>query len=82
MISQKYVNILTQRKSFRIALDIENHLGLLYGFVHPSTGDTYWWILPFVNSQLFERVLEDFAIHWKVRPNKRVVLVVDGAGWH
>ena len=30
MISPKYVNILTQRKSFRIALDIENHLGLLY----------------------------------------------------
>ena len=30
MIFPKYVNILTQRKSFRIALDIENHLGLLY----------------------------------------------------
>jgi hypothetical protein len=36
-----------------------------YGYtakVHPSTGETYWWILPFVNSQLFERVLEDFAL--------------------
>jgi transposase len=54
----------------------------LYGFVHPSTGETYWWILPFVNSQLFKRVLEDFARHWKVGPKKRVVLVVDGAGWH
>ena len=54
----------------------------LYGFVHPSSGETYWWILPFVNSQLFERVLEDFARHWKVGPKKRVVLVVDGAGWH
>jgi hypothetical protein len=50
--------------------------------VHPSTGETYWWILPFVNTQLFERVLEDFARHWKVGPKKRVVLVVDGAGWH
>jgi hypothetical protein len=30
LISPKYVNILTHRKSFRIALDIENHLGLLY----------------------------------------------------
>jgi len=46
----------------------------LYGFVHPSTGETYWWILPFVNSQLFERVLKDFAQHWKVGPKKRVVL--------
>ena len=35
-----------------------------------------------VNSQLFERVLKDFAQHWKVGPKKRVVLVVDGAGWH
>ena len=34
----------------------------LYGFVHPSTGETYWWILPFVNSQLFDRVLKDFAL--------------------
>jgi hypothetical protein len=54
----------------------------LYGFVHPSTGDTYWSILPFVNSQLFERVLKDFALNWKVTPKKRVFLVVDGAGWH
>ncbi len=38
--------------------------------VHPSTGETYWWILPFVNSQLFERVLKDFARHWKVGPKK------------
>jgi hypothetical protein len=30
LISPKYVNILTHRKSFRIALDIENYLGLLY----------------------------------------------------
>jgi hypothetical protein len=21
----------------------------LYGFVHPQSGETYWWILPFVN---------------------------------
>ncbi len=29
LISPKYVNIVTQRKSFRIARDRENHLGLL-----------------------------------------------------
>jgi transposase/predicted DNA-binding transcriptional regulator AlpA len=54
----------------------------LYGFVHPSTGETYWWILPFVNNQLFERVLKDFAQHFQVAAKKRVVLVMDGAGWH
>ena len=40
------------------------------------------WILPFVNSQLFERVLADFASHFQAGQKKRVVLVVDGAGWH
>jgi hypothetical protein len=45
----------------------------LYGFVHPSTGETYWWILPFVNHQLFERVLKDFAQHFQLGPKKRVV---------
>ena len=39
------------------------------------------WILPFVNSQLFEQVLEDFASHFQAGQKKRVVLV-DGAGWH
>lgn len=31
----------------------------LYGFVHPESGDTYWWILPLVNIDLFNRVLAD-----------------------
>jgi transposase len=54
----------------------------LYGFVHPSTGETKAWILPFVNHQLFERVLKDFAQHFQLGAKKRVVLVMDGAGWH
>jgi hypothetical protein len=29
--------------------------------VHPSTGETKAWILPFVNSQLFERVERRFC---------------------
>ncbi|GET43040.1 hypothetical protein MiSe_78600 [Microseira wollei NIES-4236] len=31
----------------------------LYGFVHPESGETYWWILPKVNIELFNRVLAD-----------------------
>jgi len=54
----------------------------LYGFVHPSTGETKAWILPFVNNQLFERVLKDFAKHFQRGAKKRVVLVMDGARWH
>ena len=31
----------------------------VYGFVHPELAETYWWLLPFVNTQLFNRVLAD-----------------------
>lgn len=31
----------------------------LYGFVHPKFGQTYWWILPYVRIDLFNRVLAD-----------------------
>jgi hypothetical protein len=31
----------------------------LYGFVHPESGETYFWILPRVNITLFNQVLAD-----------------------
>ena len=54
----------------------------LYAFVHPKTGETYWWILPYVNTQLFNKVLADFAHQFKLGANKHILLAVDGAGWH
>jgi len=54
----------------------------LYGFVHPQSGETYWWILPKVNIKLFNRVLADFAQHFGVGKNKRIVLAMEQAGWH
>jgi len=54
----------------------------LYAFVQPQTGETYWWILPYVNTQLFGRVLKDFAQHFGVGKNKRIILPLDQAGWH
>lgn len=54
----------------------------LYAFVQPQTGQTYWWILPYVNTELFSRVLKDFAEHFGVGENKRIVLPLDQAGWH
>jgi hypothetical protein len=54
----------------------------LYGFVHPESGETYWWILPQVNTQVFNRVLTDFAQEYGIGENKRILLVVDQAGWH
>ena len=54
----------------------------LYGFVRPQTGETYWWILPYVRTDLFSAVLNDFAEHFGVGHDKRIVLPLDQAGWH
>ena len=54
----------------------------LYAFVEPQTGETYWWILPRVRTDLFSAVLKDFADHFEIGPLKRVILAVDQAGWH
>lgn len=54
----------------------------LYGFVRPQTGETYWWILPYVRTDLFSAVLKDFAEHFGVGQDKRIVLPLDQAGWH
>ncbi len=54
----------------------------LYAFVQPQTGQTYWWILPYVNTELFSQVLKDFAFHFGVGQNKHVVLPLDQARWH
>lgn len=54
----------------------------LYAFVHPESGETYWWILPYVNIKLFNRVLADFAREFGLGKNKQIILAVDQAGWH
>ena len=54
----------------------------LYAFVRPQTGETYWWILPYVNTELFNQVLEDFDREFKLGAKKRVLLAIDQAGWH
>ena len=54
----------------------------LYGFVAPQSGETYFWILPYVNKELFLQVLEDFAREFGLGKEKQIMLVLDGAGWH
>jgi transposase len=39
------------------------------------------WILPCTNTQVFNRVLADFAREFQLNQNKRVLLVLDQAGW-
>lgn len=54
----------------------------LYAFVHPKSGETSWWILPYVNPKIFNKVWEDFRIEFELGANKHILLVVDRAGWH
>ena len=54
----------------------------LYGFVHPQSGKAYWLILPTVNVELFSMALNEFAKEVGVGEHKRVLLMVDRAGWH
>lgn len=51
-------------------------------FVHPESGENYWWIVPYINTEIFNLVLADFAQHFGFGEDKRVILVVDQAGWH
>ena len=55
----------------------------LYGFVRrPESGEVFWLILPTVNVELFSMALKEFAKEVGAGEEKRVLLVVDKAGWH
>jgi transposase len=54
----------------------------LYGFVRPTTGALVWFLCNRVNTALFAAVLARFAAAVGAGPGKRVILVLDGAGWH
>jgi transposase len=54
----------------------------LYGFVRPQSGEVFWLILPTVNTELFSMALSEFAKEVGAGKDKRVLLVVDKAGWH
>ena len=53
----------------------------LFGFVRPATGEVSWVVADGVNTALFSKLLAAFAREVGAGPNKRVVLVLDGAGW-
>ena len=54
----------------------------LYAFARPKTGEVHWLILPTVNAQAFSMALESFARGVGAGKKKRVLLVLDRAGWH
>jgi transposase len=54
----------------------------VYSFLQPATGQTEWLLLPTVTAAVFTIALAHFAQAVGVGPTKRVLLVLDRAGWH
>jgi transposase len=54
----------------------------LYAFVRPKTGKVHWLILPKVNVEVFSLALEHFAREVGAGKRRRILLVLDQAGWH
>jgi transposase len=54
----------------------------LYAFAPPNSGEVHWLILPTVNAAVFSVALEHFAREVGAGKRKRVLLVLDNAGWH
>jgi transposase len=54
----------------------------LYAFAHPKSGEVHWLILPRVDAEAFSVALENFAGEVGAGTSKRVLLVLDQAGWH
>ena len=51
-------------------------------FVDPATGETVWYLTDTVSKPLFADLLDAFARAVGAGPKKRVVLLLDNAGWH
>ena len=54
----------------------------LYGFVHPASGRTLWYLMPTVSAATFGQVLAAFAADAGAGPAVEILRVLDGAGWH
>jgi hypothetical protein len=54
----------------------------LVGFVHPESGKTSFWIVPELTAAVFASVFAAFVEEQGFNENKRLLLVLDGAGWH
>ncbi len=51
-------------------------------FVSPATGESFWYIGTGVDKELFADTLALFAREAGAGPDRIILLVLDGAGWH
>lgn len=52
------------------------------GFVCPTSGQSVWWMVPTLDGEVFRALLLAFAEELGLSERRRVLLVLDGAGWH
>jgi len=50
--------------------------------VNPKTGETSWYLIPRVNTNWLNVVLDNFAQEVGAGEEKVILLVMDRAGWH
>src|SRR5207248_9048085 len=72
------------RRVHRPIIRVQQHYEWLYvyGFVHPESGESQWLLLPSVNVEIFTIALKHFAQAVSAGPDRRIILVLDRAGWH
>ena len=51
-------------------------------FVQPTSGEVIWYLSDGVSKPFFEKLLATFAREAKAGRDRRIVLVLDNAGWH
>ena len=51
----------------------------VYGAVEPATGENYFWIMPYCNTEYMNAFLRNLS---KDFSDDEIVLVCDGAAWH
>lgn len=54
----------------------------VYGFVRPTTGQSWWCLLSTVSTAAMSAALTAFARDQGITATHRAVIVWDGAGWH
>ena len=66
-----------ERSRIDVKLGFQNFY--LYGAVNHNSGDSFNLLMPSVDTNSMNLFLEEFA---KEIGNKKVIMVMDGAGWH
>lgn len=51
-------------------------------FVCPQSGESVWWLVPRLDQRVFADLLRGFAQERGAGASLRILLVLDGAGWH